>query len=111
VDFSALASLAGPIIGAVAGGSSGGGAGGGAGIPGIGGVAGMGASAIGGLAGEFLNKYPLGVAGGMLGVDEAGPATGSAPITGEEDDNIFNSFLGNYLEKIKAGYVPGSSVI
>ena len=106
MDFSALASLAAPIVGAVAGGSSGGGAG----IPGIGGVAGMGAGAIGGLAGEFLNKYPLGVAGGMLG-DEAGPATGSAPITGEEDDHIFNSFLGDYLEKIKAGYVPGSSVI
>jgi len=107
VDFRALASLAAPIVGAVAGGSSGGGAG----IPGIGGVAGMGAGAIGGLAGDFLDKYPLGVAGGMLGLDEAGPATGSAPITGGEDDNIFNSFLGNYLEKIKAGYVPGSSVI
>jgi len=106
VDFSALASLAGPIAGAVAGGSSGGGIG----IPGIGGVAGMGAGAIGGIAGDFLEKYPLGVAGGLLGLGEGEPATGSAPITGEEDDNIFNSFLGNYLEKIKAGYVPGSSV-
>tara|TARA_R110002012_G_scaffold96247_4_gene232072 strand:- start:8691 stop:9014 length:324 start_codon:yes stop_codon:yes gene_type:complete len=107
VDFSALASLAAPIVGAVAGGSSGGGGG----IPGIGGVGGMGMGAIGGIAGDFLEKYPLGVAGGLLGVGEAGPATGSAPITGGEDDNIFDSFLGDYLEKIKSGYVPGSSVI
>lgn len=107
MNVSALASVAAPIVGAIAGGSSGGGAG----IPGIGGVAGMGAGAIGGLAGEFLNKYPLGVAGGLLGLGEGGSATGSAPITGEEDDNIFNSFLGNYLEKIKAGYVPGSPAL